>query len=154
MAGGAQIIISADGISIKTPRAFHVFAGQHQFLAGEAVMQSHTALPNPVGDYSNRFDYGSISNASYLKHNIQAYVIEKTTGKLLAHDHLADPQQLSGKRFYTSKAQAVIGMLALSDEISATQAPHSSMQQSADPLLAELVAVEDRELPDQVPEAE
>ena len=30
MAGGSQIIISSDGITIKTPREFKVFAGQHR----------------------------------------------------------------------------------------------------------------------------
>ncbi|MDC5258451.1 DUF2345 domain-containing protein [Acinetobacter baumannii] len=31
MAGGSQIIISSDGITIKTPKEFKVFAGQHIF---------------------------------------------------------------------------------------------------------------------------
>ena len=34
MAGGSQIIISSDGITIKTPREFKVFAGQHIFQSG------------------------------------------------------------------------------------------------------------------------
>lgn len=37
MAGGSQIIISSDGITIITPRVFKVHAGQHIFKGGEKV---------------------------------------------------------------------------------------------------------------------
>jgi uncharacterized protein (DUF2345 family) len=46
MAGGSQIIISSDGITIKTPREFKVFAGQHKFESGEKQSINMPLLPD------------------------------------------------------------------------------------------------------------
>ncbi|MFW2013148.1 hypothetical protein [Acinetobacter bereziniae] len=48
MAGGSQIIISSDGIIIKTPREFKVFAGQHKFENGAKVNFSLPILPKSI----------------------------------------------------------------------------------------------------------
>ena len=45
MAGGSQIIISADGITIKTAKHFKVFAGQHTFEHGAKVISTLPNLP-------------------------------------------------------------------------------------------------------------
>ena len=45
MAGGSQIIISSNGITIKTPGEFKVFAGQHKFESGEKIKTVFPTLP-------------------------------------------------------------------------------------------------------------
>lgn len=45
MAGGSQIIISSDGITIITPREFKVRAGQHIFKGGQKVSVNLPLLP-------------------------------------------------------------------------------------------------------------
>ena len=45
MAGGSQIILSSDGITIKMPKEFKVFAGQHKFEGGEKVSIDTPVLP-------------------------------------------------------------------------------------------------------------
>jgi len=45
MAGGSQIIISSDGITIITPREFKVHAGQHIFKSGQKVETKLPFLP-------------------------------------------------------------------------------------------------------------
>ena len=56
MAGGSQIIISKDGITIKTSREFKVYAGQHLFVGGEAAKFSLPTLPNVETLFSNKMD--------------------------------------------------------------------------------------------------
>ena len=51
MAGGSQIIISSDSITIKTPREFKVFAGQHQFKSGAKVNTTLPLLPDAQNPY-------------------------------------------------------------------------------------------------------
>ncbi|MDM1291079.1 hypothetical protein [Acinetobacter indicus] len=51
MAGGSQIIISSDGITIKTPREFKVFAGQHKFESGAKVNSTLPSLPDAENPY-------------------------------------------------------------------------------------------------------
>ena len=48
MAGGSQIIINANGITIITPAKFEVKAGQHLFKSGEKVALPAMALPQPI----------------------------------------------------------------------------------------------------------
>lgn len=45
MAGGSQIIINKDGITIITPREFKVHAGQHIFKSGQKVETKLPFLP-------------------------------------------------------------------------------------------------------------
>ena len=54
MAGGSQIIISSDGITIKTPREFKVFAGQHIFKGGETQSINMPLLPD-LGNFNLQF---------------------------------------------------------------------------------------------------
>lgn len=51
MAGGSQIIISSDGITIKTPNEFKVFAGQHNFKNGAKVNNTLPILPDVKNPY-------------------------------------------------------------------------------------------------------
>lgn len=48
MAGGSQIIISSDGITIKTPKEFKVFAGQHKFESGAKANVLLPILPKSI----------------------------------------------------------------------------------------------------------
>lgn len=45
MAGGSQIIINKDGITIITPAKFESHAGQHLFQSGEKVEVDFPNLP-------------------------------------------------------------------------------------------------------------
>lgn len=56
MAGGSQIIINKDGITIITPRKFEAKAGQHIFKEGERTKYSLPELPNVQLPYSNKLD--------------------------------------------------------------------------------------------------
>lgn len=152
MAGGSQIIISADGIQIKTSGSFKVRAGQHQFLAGEPVAQPQTALPNPIADFSNQFNYSTVNTSNGYEQDWHAFVLEKDSGKLLADERASQAQQLNCQRFYSDTPKAVIGILALSDQIVAQQELHRSNSNAHDPFLAELFAVDANDLQDQDPE--
>ncbi|WP_332605102.1 hypothetical protein [Acinetobacter sp. ESBL14] len=48
MAGGSQIIISSDGITIKTPNVFKVLAGQHTFNSGAKASAAIPMLPKGI----------------------------------------------------------------------------------------------------------
>ena len=56
MAGGSQIIINKDGITIITPAKFEAKAGQHLFKKGSKVNFSLTKIPNILLPYSNKLD--------------------------------------------------------------------------------------------------
>lgn len=45
MAGGSQIIINKNGITVITPAKFEVKAGQHKFIGGEKVIPTIPILP-------------------------------------------------------------------------------------------------------------
>ena len=51
MAGGSQIIISSNGITIKTPGEFKVFAGKHKFESGAKVNTTLPLLPDAKNPY-------------------------------------------------------------------------------------------------------
>lgn len=46
MAGGSQIIINKDGITLITPGKFEPKAGQHLFKGGEKANYSLPEMPN------------------------------------------------------------------------------------------------------------
>lgn len=48
MAGGSQIIINKNGITVITPSKFEVKAGQHLFKTGAQVNMPQTTLPQPI----------------------------------------------------------------------------------------------------------
>ena len=56
MAGGSQIIINKDGITIITPAKFEAKAGQHLFKKGSKVNFSLPEIPNVLLPYSNKLD--------------------------------------------------------------------------------------------------
>ena len=51
MAGGSQIIISSNGITIKTPGEFKVFFWQHKFESGAKVNTTLPLLPDAKNPY-------------------------------------------------------------------------------------------------------
>ena len=51
MAGGSQIIINKDGITIITPAKFEAKAGQHLFKKGSKVNFSLPEIPNVLLPY-------------------------------------------------------------------------------------------------------
>nr|WP_174505657.1 hypothetical protein [Acinetobacter sp. Marseille-Q1620] len=51
MAGGSQIIINKDGITIITPNKFEAKAGQHKFLGGASVSADLPQLPDLQNPY-------------------------------------------------------------------------------------------------------
>ena len=55
MAGGSQIVISDDGITISTGGKILYQAGQHKFESGKKVVSPVTVLPTPPKDYSRKF---------------------------------------------------------------------------------------------------
>lgn len=63
MAGGSQIIINKNGITIITPAKFEVKAGQHKFLEGSKVKYSLPDLPNVKLPYSNKLDVYNLFSA-------------------------------------------------------------------------------------------
>ncbi|WP_111886108.1 hypothetical protein [Acinetobacter sp. CFCC 11171] len=48
MAGGSQIIINQDGITIITPAKFEAKAGQHLFQSGAQVPMLKNVLAQPI----------------------------------------------------------------------------------------------------------
>ncbi len=136
MAGGAQLIISAQGITLKTANTFKVLAGQHQFEAGEAVAITQTVLANSTDSYSNQFNYVINSAKTCVNYSFKAFVLDQAAGKLLACN-TPNQTDLSSQRFHTPEPQAVIGLLALSDQITAQQNNHIEHSDISDPLLDE-----------------
>ena len=57
MAGGSQIIINKDGITIITPAKFEAKAGQHLFKKGSKVNFSLPEIPNVLLPYSNKLGW-------------------------------------------------------------------------------------------------
>ncbi|WP_110958335.1 type IV secretion protein Rhs [Acinetobacter baumannii] len=69
MAGGSQIIINKDGITLITPGKFEPKAGQHLFKGGEKANYSLPEIPNVQSPFSNKLDvynlFPDISNIEY-----------------------------------------------------------------------------------------
>ncbi|MDQ9017187.1 DUF2345 domain-containing protein [Acinetobacter rudis] len=55
MAGGSQIVINAQGITITTPGKTEFKAGQHIFQEGEKAIEPVRILPTLPHDYSRKF---------------------------------------------------------------------------------------------------
>ena len=103
MAGGSQIIISSDGITIKTPGEFKVFAGQHVFEGGAHVPIPKVSLPMSETPYSNKIDYNWDDNLGNEK---EIFVLDQNKNSLITSkvDQLDDEKNLSSLRFYTSES--------------------------------------------------
>lgn len=100
MAGGSQIIISSDGITIKTPREFKVFAGQHIFQSGQQVPISKASLPMMKTPFSNQVNYNWNVSSQGEK---EIFIVDKNNGKLIKHkkNEVDSENKLSSLRFYT-----------------------------------------------------
>lgn len=71
MAGGSQIIINKDGITIITPRKFEAKAGQHIFKGGEQISPKLPVLPDADNPYILQYlvknkDNQPLANRPYL----------------------------------------------------------------------------------------
>lgn len=140
MAGGTQITISTDGITIKTAKVFQVHAGQHQFTIGEAVATRQTILPSHSDTaYSNQFNYSILQPTTAYKQfhaQYQSFVLDLSLGKLLAQTS-ADPTQAEMRcaRFHSEQPTAVMSILCLSDQVLAQQDHPITPTEYTDPLL-------------------
>ncbi|AOA58901.1 hypothetical protein [Acinetobacter larvae] len=76
MAGGSQIIIDENGITIITPRKFEVKAGQHVFEGGEKVNIPAIQLP-VLGDtnkYNLRYLMKDKNGVIFSNHKYAAFL--------------------------------------------------------------------------------
>ena len=88
MAGGSQIIINENGITIITPAKFEAKAGQHLFEGGEHVLSALPKLPvlGDKNDYNLRYllkdkDQNIISNQKYIAFLPNGESVEGTTNE-------------------------------------------------------------------------
>ncbi|WP_065286441.1 type IV secretion protein Rhs [Acinetobacter nosocomialis] len=71
MAGGSQIIINKDGITLITPGKFEPKAGQHLFKGGEKANYSLPEMPNVQYPFSNKLDvYNLFPDTSNIKYSV------------------------------------------------------------------------------------
>lgn len=86
MAGGSQIIINENGITIFTPAKFEAKAEQHLFEGGEHVLSALPKLPvlGDKNDYNLRYllkDKDIISNQKYIAFLPNGESVEGTTNE-------------------------------------------------------------------------
>lgn len=124
MAGGSQIIISSDGITIKTPREFKVFAGQHKFESGQNVVMEQKILPHLPTNYSLKFKYKSNlpdqkdSKNIDLSLNKELFIVSNKDNRLISKSILKsknDDPFSNAQRFYTEDSEEVHSILCMSD---------------------------------------
>lgn len=134
MAGGSQIIIDDQGITIKTNGQAVFKAAQHSFQTGEAVLMPQTALAMYATDYSNQFHYSLNMQSTAVACQQQAcssYVIDRQSGQLLASGHSTTAQGISTHRVFSEARQGIMGVLCLSDQLRVQpQSPESEQQHS------------------------
>ncbi len=111
-AGGSQIKIGGDGITLTTPSAMNYKAAQHVFAGGASV---HVQLPNlpssTVTDFSRHLNYifqypkQADPNVVYFPPS-GIMVIDKTRGETIRHADVAmdesTPDKATTDRFYTN----------------------------------------------------
>ncbi len=103
MAGGSQIIISSDGITIKTPNEFKVFAGQHKFESGQKVTYELPLLPRlgiDIDKKSMRFDLSELDVLSSFSDS--KYRVYKSNGSF--HEGILDSRGRS-QRIFTEESE-------------------------------------------------
>ena len=124
MAGGSQIIISSDGITIKTPKEFKVFAGQHKFESGQNVVMEQKILPHLPTNYSLKFKYKSNlpdqkdSKNIDLSLNKELFIVSNKDNRLISKSILKsknDDPFSNDQRFYTEDSEEVYSILCMSD---------------------------------------
>lgn len=124
MAGGSQIIISSDGITIKTPKEFKVFAGQHKFESGQNVVMEQKILPHLPTNYSLKFKYKSNlpdqkdSKNIDLSLNKELFIVSNKDNRLISKSILKsknDDPFSNAQRFYTEDSEEVYSILCMGD---------------------------------------
>lgn len=117
MAGGSQIIISKNGITIITPAKFEAKAGQHLFKNGSNVPNQIPYLPLvSKTDFSQKFEFNYAEDRAAepyqeVKH---LYVYAKQTGRPIHFEDLTDNQpenKHESKRFYTEEEEEIVGLV-------------------------------------------
>ena len=132
MAGGSQIIIDDQGITVKTNGQAVFKAAQHCFQDGEAVLMPHTALAMHATDYSNQFHYALNMHSAVEACQQQAwssYVLDRQSGQLMASGHTQTAQGISTHRVYSESSQAIMGVLCFSDRLNVQQQSPQQEQQ-------------------------
>ena len=124
MAGGSQIIISSDGITIKTPKEFKVFAEQHKFESGQNVVMEQKILPHLPTNYSLKFKYKSNlpdqkdSKNIDLSLNKELFIVSNKDNRLISKSILKsknDDPFSNAQRFYTEDSEEVYSILCMGD---------------------------------------
>ena len=126
MAGGSQIVISDDGITISTGGKILYQAGQHKFESGQKVVSPVTVLPTTPDSYSLKFKYKSNLPEQKdgidknLSLNKELFIISNSDNSLIQKTVLnqmdLNGEYSVGSRFYTEKTEDVCGMLFMSNE--------------------------------------
>ena len=99
MAGGTQIIISPEGITVKTAGYAKFFAADHVFEGGEQVPLPQFCLPTPPTDFSNKVNYDWEPSGEKEKD----FFVVNESGKLIAQNKnkVSDEKKTTSFRFYT-----------------------------------------------------
>ena len=124
MAGGSQILIDSQGVTVTTNGKVVFKAGQHVFEGGERVVTPVTILPTAPNDYSHKVNYKfSYTDGNGQKidppENIQkqVFVIENATKKLLAQRILNNSIEDTTLRFHTAEVKHFTALLFNSENI-------------------------------------
>lgn len=124
MAGGSQIVINGQGVTVTTNGKVIFKAGQHIFEGGERVVMPVTVLPTAPHDYSHKVNY----KFSYMDGNgkeiaspkniqKQVFVIEDLTKKLLAQRTLNHSTEDTTLRFHTAEVKPFTALLFNSENM-------------------------------------
>lgn len=99
MAGGSQIRIDANGITITTPSTINYKAAQHVFAGGGTVHVELPTMPNTTSQkFSNRLDANALIAATGIADAVHKTVL--SSGRLVAGNldqHGRTPQLQSSK---------------------------------------------------------
>jgi len=104
MAGGSQIIISSDGITIKTPREFKVFAGQHIFTSGAEVAVKALVLPT-FTPHEESHQFQVLDENNNPREDIDYLILDKNSQ---AHIGKTDKEGLTKRVFYAENTELKI----------------------------------------------
>lgn len=139
MAGGSQIVINGQGVTVTTNGKVIFKAGQHIFEGGEQIPIPKFSLPTSETLYSNKIDYISSSEqgSSCLNNDVFCFVVDKLTGALITSNNIGNSKMMTSERFYTREKQEVISFLMFGDRLSATQESEINERGFVDPLLDE-----------------
>ncbi len=81
MAGGSQIIINKNGITVITPGKFEAKAGQHQFKSGEQAVSHFPVLPK-INDGLFNISV-QLTDRENIPYRNRAYFAVTATGNLV-----------------------------------------------------------------------